>query len=402
MRLTTIVAVMSMTCWIAGNARGEFVETWSTPGDVAGWVGAGGASLTTNPGSGGNTGDPNDGYLRAERTNGFAWVSNNGATPQLHGDVFAQHGDELTITLDVLVESAGDSIGGILFRYGSNAAGGGTWRYNSLPPGGTQDSSDGWITYQVPINKNWTDTDAQDAGWSNQSGNTFVDHFSDLADNTSSDLSKLDPDSGGGDGSVLGYDNYGFLDASGGAQPVDFTWDATTLGDWNTGSNWTPGGGPPNAVNHTATLGGAISGNSTVVVDSPVTVNRIAFTNSVNTYAVAGLGGVNLAATTDPNNIVDPTLSVQGTHQFQTPVTLLANTTAGLDSGASLELINRLDLNGNTLTTTGAGTLVVNNSFNMGNGTIINNSGVVSGGGTVGGDLDNVGGTVAPGNSPAR
>ena len=89
-----------------------------------------------------------------------------------------------------------------------------------------------------------------------------------------------------------------------------------------------------------------------------------------------------------------------GSHQVQANVNLQANTTADIAAGATLEFVNRLNLGGNTLTQTGDGTLLINNSFNTGSGTIVNSGGVLGGGGSIGGDVQNSGGTVAPGNSP--
>lgn len=64
-------------------------------------------------------------------------------------------------------------------------------------------------------------------------------------------------------------------------------------------------------------------------------------------------------------------------------------------------MINQLNLNNNTLTKTGDGTLLINSSFDLGGGTIVNNSGVIGGGGIVDGNLDNNSATVAPGMSAA-
>ena len=128
-----------------------------------------------------------------------------------------------------------------------------------------------------------------------------------------------------------------------------------------------------------------------------VTVNAIQFDNA-NTHAIAGTGSLTL----ETNSLTTPPTmnAAQGSHQFQANVNLRNDTTVNIGSGASLEFVNRLNLNGNTLTMTGVGTLLVNNSFNTGSGTILNNGGVLEGGGTIGGSVDNSGGTVAPGNNP--
>ena len=54
---------------------------------------------------------------------------------------------------------------------------------------------------------------------------------------------------------------------------------------------------------------------------------------------------------------------------------------------------------GNTLTKTGVGTLAINNNVLTGGGTVNCEQGTCSGTGTIGGDLNNGGGTISPGNS---
>jgi len=97
-------------------------------------------------------------------------------------------------------------------------------------------------------------------------------------------------------------------------------------------------------------------------------------------------------------NIGDAKVEVtRGLHDFQTRVVLNSSTVMDVASGATLEFNHRLSLGGNTLTKTGGGTLLVNNSLNTGGGSIIASQGVVGGGGTIGGDVVNDGGTISPG-----
>ena len=160
--------------------------------------------------------------------------------------------------------------------------------------------------------------------------------------------------------------------------------------------------GPPGVgnlrANTTATFSGAISGPTTVVTDATVTVNRIDFINTDHSYAVGGLGSINLTATTDAA-MANPAISVLGTHEFQAGIDLHNATTVNVGSDSTLTFNNALNLNGNTLTKTGTGTVVVNNRLNNGGGMIDIAEGAVSGSGTIGGNVDN-GGTIAPGNSP--
>lgn len=183
----------------------------------------------------------------------------------------------------------------------------------------------------------------------------------------------------------------------------DVTWTSAGLGDWNARSNWSGMPEIPNSVQHRAIFADAITSASTVTTDEAVTVNSIVFDHTER-YVVAGAGSVNLATGTEnvDKMTVDvlPTVNVlQGSHQFQANTSLHDDTTMKIDAGATLEFVNRLSLNGNNLTVTGDGTLLINSSFNTGGGIIINTGGTIGGGGTLGGDLENNGGTISPGNN---
>ena len=56
-----------------------------------------------------------------------------------------------------------------------------------------------------------------------------------------------------------------------------FDWNVNSNGNWSTAGNWTPGGGPPNAVDDTANFGTVISNNRNVTVDINVTVGQMDF-----------------------------------------------------------------------------------------------------------------------------
>ena len=182
------------------------------------------------------------------------------------------------------------------------------------------------------------------------------------------------------------------------APPGTFLWIADGFGDWATASSWFPAG-TPNDPSHTAIFSTGITGPTTVAVNSAVTVNRMEFSNATHGYAVGGLGSVNLAY--DPDASVDPSLDVAaGSHQFQAVVNLNHDTDASIATGASLEFANAVNLNGNTLSKTGGGTLIISNTVNTGGGTITGLDGMIAGGGIIAGDLNNNSATVAPGSSP--
>ena len=175
---------------------------------------------------------------------------------------------------------------------------------------------------------------------------------------------------------------------------VERSWRNDDSGSWLDVYNWV-GGPPPNSNDRVAILGTAISSPKTVFIDTTATVKGIQFT-SPHTYAVAGPGNLNLEA--DSGNA---SIDVQsGTHQFQVAVNLNSETDLSADSDASIAFQNVLNLNGNNLNTSGSGTISINNRTNAGGGTVNVASGTVGGDGTIGGDVDNSGGTVSPGNSP--
>ncbi len=172
------------------------------------------------------------------------------------------------------------------------------------------------------------------------------------------------------------------------------TWKSDTSGDWNNSGNWTPGGIPEDN-NQTAVFGDAISESRVVFTEADKTVNAVQFA-SAHTYAITGTGTINLAAGT-----VATTIDVfLGDHQFQAAVKLNTDTAATIGAGSSLAMNNLLDLNGNTLTKQGSGTLNINNRLISGvGGSVVGNGGTISGDGTVGGNLSNHA-VLAPGNSP--
>ena len=106
-----------------------------------------------------------------------------------------------------------------------------------------------------------------------------------------------------------------------------------------------------------------------VVTNASVTLNRIEFNSSTNSYVLAGSGSVNLADTTATNS-VDPSMTVLGTHEFQAGVNLMANVSVDVASNSTLTFNNALRLMGNTLTKNGDGTMDINNVLSLGGGTI--------------------------------
>ena len=181
-----------------------------------------------------------------------------------------------------------------------------------------------------------------------------------------------------------------------------FTWEPDDVGNWADASSWSFDGSQPSQIadnqEHTAIFGSAISTNTTAVTNVAVTLNRIEFDNGTHSYNIAGIGSVSLAESTA---MAIPRIDVvQGHHQFQAQLDLIDDTTVEIAQDASLTLNNALNLGGKTLTKVGEGTLGINNRVGSGGGTIDCLVGTCSGNGTVGGNLNNSGATVAPGDSP--
>ena len=223
----------------------------------------------------------------------------------------------------------------------------------------------------------------------------------DFADTTEDLFGAIAPFHGGNVGESRFFINR--LSLSGGGPPSpEKEWRSADSGDWFDNSNWT--GGAPLDHTQTAILGNAISEPRTIFVDTPVTVRTVRFDHGVG-YNVAGQGSVNL----ESQSIVEGfnagvevrQAAATGAHQFQAPVRLHSLTDVNVASGAELIFTNLLDLNGNTLTKTGAGTMSIRSDFVTGGGTLNVAEGAVSGNGTVGGDVNNSGGTISPGNSNA-
>ncbi len=182
-------------------------------------------------------------------------------------------------------------------------------------------------------------------------------------------------------------------------------WTIDASGDWNSIANWTPGI-VPSSNDTTAVFADAITAPRTVFTDAAVTVKNITFGDSkANTaqqsYAIVGNSQAG-SVTFDSGTSVSTISALEGSHEFQVVVNLNNATTVTVgdtSASASLAFNNAINLNGNTLTKIGPGTMNINNQLNTGGGSVAAAGGVVGGSGTIGGDLTNSGAKVARGNS---
>ena len=167
--------------------------------------------------------------------------------------------------------------------------------------------------------------------------------------------------------------------------PPQREWNNIGTGLYTAIPNWTPTF-VPNAADHQALFGTKITAPSTVIIDSPITLNGITFNNS-NKYALSGNGSITLAGTS-------PLVSVtSGSHEIQVQVTLGSNTTVNA-TGGSIDFNNQIDLAGKTLTT--SGTVNINggviNTVGSGSGMFVNEGTLAANGSTsIAGDLVNHG-----------
>ena len=185
--------------------------------------------------------------------------------------------------------------------------------------------------------------------------------------------------------------------------PTEFEWTHNGPGNWNVNTNWdlrfvprnadptAPGWWTPTA---TTVFGNAIDRDCTVFTETDVVVDGVHF-NSEYSYGILGAPGASLTLQGDANIQVD-----QGTPEFQLPVNLDAATTIDAAAGSSITFENVFNLNGNTATKTGGGTMVLNNNASTGTGSLEVQGGTLAGAGKLSGDLTVLtGATTAPGTS---
>ena len=187
----------------------------------------------------------------------------------------------------------------------------------------------------------------------------------------------------------------------GGGLPTSAEWQLDGTGRWTDAGNWSPDYTPnliANGNDRTAVFGNVTTGPTTVVIDDDVTVKTLQIDHD-QAYTLAGTGTLTLDADTGTASIdvLNPGSSV--THQITAELSLNDDTVVSMASGTTLELNNKLSLNGNNLTMSGSGTLSVNNAVESGGGTVSLVAAAMTGSGIIAGDVVN-GGTVAPGNSP--
>jgi hypothetical protein len=165
------------------------------------------------------------------------------------------------------------------------------------------------------------------------------------------------------------------------------TWNINNSGSWNTALNWNPGIVPN--VNETAVVfGNAIQARQTVVADTAVVTKGVQFF-SPHSYAIAGLGSINL-----DSDAGDATIEVlEGTHEFQVAIKLFDPVDVAVVPGGKLTFRNRINLNGQELSISPGGQVDINHGQILGGAGQITNAGTlgVDGAGAINGDLQSSG-----------
>ena len=183
----------------------------------------------------------------------------------------------------------------------------------------------------------------------------------------------------------------------GGESGATFSWLRDGSGDWNQSANWSYGT-VPNGKTARVVLGDAITSPQTLFTNRDVVVKEITL-DSEHRYVISGTGDIHLEADEGDAavNVVHP--SIEGAHEFQTPVDLHSDTFVNVGSGASLVFNNRVNLNGQSLIKTGLGEIFFNNHLASEDGMFFCQEGVCSGTSTISANVVNGGGTISPGNS---
>jgi len=153
-----------------------------------------------------------------------------------------------------------------------------------------------------------------------------------------------------------------------GPAPPEFAvWNLNDSGSWQSPFHWDVNV-VPNSELTSVVFGDVITAPQTVVTNSTVTVNSVRF-DSAHTYAIAGLGNVQLDAATG-----SALLEVaQGSHEFQSVITLQDDMIVDVQPGSELTFRNQLELNGSEMTiSSGSRVNLSHAETSVANGSIVN------------------------------
>jgi hypothetical protein len=138
-------------------------------------------------------------------------------------------------------------------------------------------------------------------------------------------------------------------------------WNAGS-GDWSVNAHWTgdvssatfaPSG---NTITAVFGNGSGSPGSQVVFTNSNVTVKTLQLDSTTRSYVLAGAGQITLEADSG-DALIDV---LDGDHEIQVDLALGSNTTASAATGSTLNVNAPIHLNGNTLVTSGDGTINLN------------------------------------------
>ena len=200
LKLFVLVTVFTMCLSFQSMAVYRYTETFSTGLNL--WIPSSIHHNVTHELAGGNGG----GYAQAITGNSFGGIQN------LESDAFT--GDATGVSsfhADIRLFSGTLTSVYFRFREGADANG---WRY-FLPVNAIGDS---WNTFSVTFDPTWSDGDAIANGWSQEPSTASWAEVM-------SDLHSVNIRAFGADGSVIGYDNVGFV-----PEPTTAVFGAVRLG----------------------------------------------------------------------------------------------------------------------------------------------------------------------------
>jgi hypothetical protein len=190
-----------------------------------------------------------------------------------------------------------------------------------------------------------------------------------------------------------------FFELTVGLPPIQTaSWNLAGGGNWTASGNWTttPVPGAPDNNQVEITFGASATGPATVFTDVNRMARRLVF-NNANKYNIAGTGTLTLEAQTGNAEIA----VLAGSHEIQAATALTtSNLAVNTAAGTRIDFNNKVNLNGRTVTVTGAGVTSFNNNLPGGlAGTVANTGSTVAGNGKITGNLNNTSsGVVSPGN----
>ena len=149
--------------------------------------------------------------------------------------------------------------------------------------------------------------------------------------------------------------------------PGEKTWIGEDSSAWEAHANWYYWG-RPDREEETAVFGSAAAFETTVTLDRPLQLRGLRFRNEVP-YTLDGSGELVIGSDgSEPGGELHVTL---GEHAVRLPVTLGGPAEVRVGAGASLTLAGRLDLDGETIGSSGPGLLSLEGDLVMGGGRLV-------------------------------